>query len=319
MRHLILSIFAIAIAGVAAVAATTAIAERAAAHRSGRRRIATTAQPGQPLAPDRKSPMRRRRKAPGAPAAPRPRAPSPRAPKRLPPSPPAEGEKPESPTRIPTRASRPKICRPICNTTRMPASVSRRTPDYYYSCTASTSTTTRCPSPAMASCLPLSRWRWRRSTRGRRASGARRWRLARGRPDEVSLTHWRELATQRPTRRATSRSKCTRTCARCGDRPHRSRGCRARGSGCERVGSLRGALSAAGVDTRDFLDAATLTAAARRRSQPLRVARCGLAFGHRDARGRRRRMHLRRSLRQRARQPARRLRFVAHRGGRRAW
>ncbi len=81
--------------------------------------------------------------------------------------------------------------------------------------------------------------------------------------------------------------------------------------------ALRGALSAAGVDTRDFLDSATLTAAAVDRSQPLRGARCRLAFGNRDARVRRRRMHLRRSLRERARQPARRLRPVAHRRGRR--
>ena len=44
----------------------------------------------------------------------------------------------------------------------------------------------------MASCSPPSRWPWRRSARdprfGRAALAA-----ARGRPDEVSLTHWREL------------------------------------------------------------------------------------------------------------------------------
>ena len=141
---------------------------------------------------------------------------------------------------------------------------------------------------------------------------------ARGRPDEVSLVALARALEQRQ-RGAQRRARSACASARAvGHRAHRSRGCRTRRSRC---GALDGPARRAERRGRGYARLPRCRHAHRRggdRSQPLRAARCGLAFRHGDARGRRRRMHLRRSLRERARQPARRLRSVAHRRGRRA-
>ena len=85
---------------------------------------------------------------------------------------------------------------------------------------------------------------------------------ARGRPDEVSLSHWRELA---------SNANAARNVALEVHAHLRALSVNERIEAVVAVPAdldagalmvLRGALSAAGVDTRDFLDSATLTAAA---------------------------------------------------------
>ena len=167
----------------------------------------------------------------------------------------------------------------------------------------------------MASCSRTSRWRWRpsrRRTARRRAALA----AARGRPDEVSLD---PLARARPQRGGVAQrgARDDRAAARAGyQRAHRGGGGRAgRSRSRPRLTALRGALHAAGVDARDFVDAGGAERGGGRRARPLRAARGRLALGHGHARGGRCRMRRRRILRQRARQPARRLRPVADRRG----
>ena len=169
----------------------------------------------------------------------------------------------------------------------------------------------------MASCSPPSRWRWRRR-RANRASGARR-----------------------SPARAAARTRCRfRTGASLSSNANAARNVALEVHAHLRALSVTERIEAVVAVPAD-LDAGALTVLrgalqrrgrgyarlprfrhahrrGRGRSQPLRAARCRLAFRHRDARGRRRRMHLRRSLRERARQSARRLRSVAHRRGRRA-
>ena len=121
MRHLILTIVAIGIAGVAAIAATTALLNTpmrigpaagstptAASGRGSRahERSRCAAAKGHECAAGRRTCVHEA----GLPKGSRlPRKPFPKA------------RTPMNPTRIPTRASRLKTCRPICNTTRMPA------------------------------------------------------------------------------------------------------------------------------------------------------------------------------------------------------
>jgi hypothetical protein len=85
---------------------------------------------------------------------------------------------------------------------------------------------------------------------------------ARGRPDEVSLTHWRELGRNE----AAARNVALEVHAhlRALSVTERVEGVVAVPADLDAnaLVALRGALSAAGVDTRDFLDSATLTAAA---------------------------------------------------------
>src|SRR5688572_13368590 len=85
---------------------------------------------------------------------------------------------------------------------------------------------------------------------------------ARGRPDEVSLGHWRELGRDENA----SRNVAVEVLAHL-----RALGVTERidaviavpaGLDVSALASLRGALSAAGCDARDFVDAATLTSAA---------------------------------------------------------
>jgi hypothetical protein len=86
--------------------------------------------------------------------------------------------------------------------------------------------------------------------------------VARGRPDEVSLTHWRELGRHEHAARSVALEMHAHL---------RALGITERIDAVVAVpsdldaaalASLRGALSAAGVDAREFTDAATLTAAA---------------------------------------------------------
>ena len=129
MRHLVLTIIAIAIAGVAAVAATTAMLNAPLRIGPATGSTPTPAQPGQTPAPASKE-------IPDAPppkgAEPQPATPAGAEPAGAEPAdakPPAEGETPEESRQGSLRRHRArKICRPICNTTPMPASVSRRTP-----------------------------------------------------------------------------------------------------------------------------------------------------------------------------------------------
>ena len=125
MRHLILTIVAVGIAGVAAVAATTAMLNAPLRIGPAAGTTPTPAQPGQTPAPaedgakpaSKRFPTRRHRKALNLNLhLRRPPAPSPRAPNRRP-----KARHRKILTRIPTKASRPKIFRPICNTTLMPA------------------------------------------------------------------------------------------------------------------------------------------------------------------------------------------------------
>ncbi len=85
---------------------------------------------------------------------------------------------------------------------------------------------------------------------------------ARGRPDEVSLSHWRELGRNDSAGRNVARELIARL--RALDIAERIDAIVAVPADLD-VGaltSLRGALQAAGVDARDFVDAAALTAAA---------------------------------------------------------
>src|SRR5690349_15152640 len=86
--------------------------------------------------------------------------------------------------------------------------------------------------------------------------------VARGRPDEVSLNHWRELGRGEHAARNVALEVHAHL---------RSLGVNERIEAvvavpadldAQALAALRGALSAAGVDARDFPDAATLTAAA---------------------------------------------------------
>ncbi len=86
--------------------------------------------------------------------------------------------------------------------------------------------------------------------------------VARGRPDEVSLNHWRELGRGEHAARHVAREMQAHL---------RALGVTERIEAvvavpadldAQALAALRGALSAAGVDARDFADAATLTAAA---------------------------------------------------------
>ena len=125
MRHFVLTIIAIAIAGVAAVAATTAMLNAPLRIGPATGSTATPAQPGQTQAPASKDipdapPPKGAEPQPSTPASAEPAGAEPAGAK-----PPAEGETPEDPDKDPYEGIAPKICRPICNTTPMPASVSR--------------------------------------------------------------------------------------------------------------------------------------------------------------------------------------------------
>jgi hypothetical protein len=85
---------------------------------------------------------------------------------------------------------------------------------------------------------------------------------ARGRPDEVSLSHWRELSSNPDAARNVAREVLAHLRAlSVSERIEAVVAVPADLDGAA-LAVLRGALSAAGVDTRDFLDSATLTAAA---------------------------------------------------------
>ncbi len=85
---------------------------------------------------------------------------------------------------------------------------------------------------------------------------------ARGRPDEVSLGHWRELGRDEDAARHVAVEVLAHLRALgVSDRIDAVVAVPA-GLDASALSSLRGALSAAGVDARDFVDAATLTAAA---------------------------------------------------------
>ena len=164
-------------------------------------------------------------------------------------------------------------------------------------CTASTSTTTRCPSHAMASCLRASRWRSRPPT-GEARAGAAALATARGRPDEVSLNHWRELGRNEFAARNVAREMIVQL---------RTLGI------SERIDAV--VAVPADLDPGVLADAAWRAACGRRRyarlrrlggtgcrgdrrTRPLRVARSGLALRHGHARVGRWRMRGRRSLRE---------------------
>ena len=93
-------------------------------------------------------------------------------------------------------------------------------------------------------------------------AGAAAMAIARGRPDEVSLTHWRELGRNETAARNVARETLAQM---------RALGITERIDADIAVpadldptalAALRGALHAAGVDTRDFVDAAALSSAA---------------------------------------------------------
>jgi hypothetical protein len=85
---------------------------------------------------------------------------------------------------------------------------------------------------------------------------------ARGRPDEVSLVHWRELGRNESAPRNVAREMIARLRAlQIGERIDAIVAVPA-DMEPQALTSLRGALHAAGVDARDFVDAAALTAAA---------------------------------------------------------
>jgi hypothetical protein len=85
---------------------------------------------------------------------------------------------------------------------------------------------------------------------------------ARGRPDEVSLSHWRELSSNPDAARNVALEVLAHLRAlSVSERIEAVVAVPADLDGAA-LTVLRGALSAAGVDTRDFLDSATLTAAA---------------------------------------------------------
>ncbi len=85
---------------------------------------------------------------------------------------------------------------------------------------------------------------------------------ARGRPDEVSLNHWRELGKTEAAARNVAREMITRL--RALEIAERIDAVIAVPPDMEppALNALRGALHAAGVDARDFIDSAALTAAA---------------------------------------------------------
>ncbi len=100
------------------------------------------------------------------------------------------------------------------------------------------------------------------TTEGEARAGAAALAIARGRPDEVSLNHWRELGRNESAARNVAREMIVQL---------RALGISERIDAVVAVpadldpgvlATLRGALHAAGVDTRDFVDSAALGAAA---------------------------------------------------------
>jgi len=85
---------------------------------------------------------------------------------------------------------------------------------------------------------------------------------ARGRPDEVSLSHWRELSSNANAARNVALEVHAHLRALSVTERIEAVVAVPADLDASALAVLRGALSAAGVDTRDFLDAATLTAAA---------------------------------------------------------
>jgi hypothetical protein len=85
---------------------------------------------------------------------------------------------------------------------------------------------------------------------------------ARGRPDEVSLTHWRELGRNEVAARNVALEVHAHLHALTVTERIEAVVAVPADLDAGALVALRGALSAAGVDTRDFLDSATLTAAA---------------------------------------------------------
>ena len=166
----------------------------------------------------------------------------------------------------------------------------------------------------MASCSRASRWR-SRPARASRAPAPRRWPpRAAGRTKCRSITGASWVATS--PRRATWRARCSSQL--------RTLGITERIDAVVAVpadldpGALADAARRAARGGRRYARFRRLGGAGcggDRRTRPLRAARGGLALRHGHARVGRRRMRVRRSLRERARQPARRLRPVAGRGG----
>jgi len=85
---------------------------------------------------------------------------------------------------------------------------------------------------------------------------------ARGRPDEVSLSHWRELGRNEAAARNVAIEVHAHLRAQAVSERIEAVVAVPADLDANALVALRGALSAAGVDTRDFLDSATLTAAA---------------------------------------------------------
>ena len=86
--------------------------------------------------------------------------------------------------------------------------------------------------------------------------------VARGRPDEVSLNHWRELGRDEHASRNVAREIHAHLAALGVNERIEAVIAVPADLDAQALASLRGALSAAGVDARDFADAATLTSAA---------------------------------------------------------
>src|SRR6187549_3709335 len=108
----------------------------------------------------------------------------------------------------------------------------------------------------MASCSRASRWRWR--PRRRCPVPAVPLAVSRGRPDEVSLGHWRELGRNEGASRNVAREMIAQLHAL--NITERIEAVIAIPADLDvgALSALRGALHAAGIDARAFVDAGAL-------------------------------------------------------------
>ena len=108
---------------------------------------------------------------------------------------------------------------------------------------------------------------------------------ARGRPDEVSLDHWRELGRDEHARAQRRASKCSRTCARWAVNERIDAVIAVPADlDAPALASLRGALQRGRRGCAGFRRRRDADRGRGRRTQPLRAARGRLAFGDRHAR-----------------------------------
>jgi hypothetical protein len=323
MRHTLGAVFAITLASVAAIAATTAYlnsplhigppaGDKPTAPATtppddtGKPTEGTGERPAKPAdIPDAPS-----RRGAGAPSAPAPEATKPDASTPDAGKPVVAGQAPDDDKdrrRSLRGHRRPRICRRICSTAPIPASASRRIPEprALTTCTASTSIITTLSvarDGELVASEPLAVETTTRDARFGRAALA----AARGRPDEVSLGHWRELGRHEGAARNVALEMHAHLARAGRGRPHRRAVIAVPADlDAAALAALRGALAAAGVDARDFRRFGNAHRRRSRGSQPLRGARYRVALGDGNARRGRRRVQLRGSVHERARQPAR--------------